>query len=108
MAQSLEPASHSVSPSLSAPPPQRSVSVSLSKINLKIIKKKIWGFLVRMTVVIVAQEEEGRPEDQVSCLAHWLWDVGATTQMGREAIIERAGETAWFGMWPGTPGEKWT
>ena len=46
MAQSLEPASNSVSPSLSGPPPLRralslSLSLSLSKINIKKNKNKI-------------------------------------------------------------------
>ena len=41
-AQSLEPASDSVSPSLSAPPP---LSLPLSKINIKKLKKQKQGHL---------------------------------------------------------------
>ena len=40
MAQSLEPVSNSVSPSLSAPSPTRTLCLSLSKVNIKKIFKK--------------------------------------------------------------------
>ena len=42
MARSLEPASDSVSPSLSAPPPVHSLSLSVSKINKTLKKKDIY------------------------------------------------------------------
>lgn len=39
-------------------------------------------------MVIIAQEEEGRSEDWISCLNPWLWEVRVAAQV-REVVTER-------------------
>ena len=69
--QSLEPASDSVSPSLSAPPPlMLCLSLSLSKINTKKLKKKCVSWYLLLPSVTM--QSYGNIIDNIPCAALFI------------------------------------
>ena len=58
-----------------------------------------------MIMVMIAQEEEGRSEDWISCLNPWLWEVRVTAQV-REVVTEGC-EGKWSGMQPRSLRDRW-